>query len=235
MDVVNRHHTDQGTAESEQQPPDVLSRLGVIGVVPVVVLDDADSAGPLADALLAGGLGCAELTLRTPAAESAVRAMADRSGLLLGVGTVLEADQVERCAAAGARFVVSPGYDDAVVERCRQLGLPVLPGTATATEVLRARRAGLRTVKFFPAETSGGLAALKALAAPFHDMRFVPTGGIGPDNAGDYLRTPAVLAVGGSWMVPRELVRERRWDDIRRLSAQAVQAVAEARAQTVAS
>ena len=226
---------DQGIPATGEQPPDVLARLGAIGVVPVVVLDDADSAGALADALLAGGLRCAELTLRTPAAERAVRAMADRGDLLLGVGTVLEPGQAERCAAEGARFVVSPGFDDGVVERCQQLGVPVLPGTATATEVLRARRAGLRTVKFFPAETSGGLAALRALAAPFHDMRFVPTGGIGPDNAGGYLRTPAVLAVGGSWMVPRELVRERRWDEISRLSAQAVATVAEYRTQAVAS
>ncbi|QMU80415.1 bifunctional 4-hydroxy-2-oxoglutarate aldolase/2-dehydro-3-deoxy-phosphogluconate aldolase [Streptacidiphilus sp. PB12-B1b] len=212
----------------------MLSRLGAVGVVPVVVLDDADSAGALADALLAGGLGCAELTLRTPAAEHAVPAMAGRAGLLLGVGTVLEAGQVERCVDAGARFVVSPGFDDEVVERCRSLGVPVLPGTATATEVLRARRAGLRTVKFFPAETSGGLPALRALAAPFHDMRFLPTGGISPANAGDYLRDPAVLAVGGSWMVPRELVRARRWDEITRLSAAAVRAVAELRCAAAA-
>ena len=226
---------NQGIARSGQQPTDVLAQLGAIGVVPVVVLDDADSAGALADALLAGGLRCAELTLRTPDAERAVRAMADRAELLLGVGTVLEPEQAERCVAEGARFVVSPGFDDAVVERCQRLDVPVLPGTATATEVLRARRAGLRTVKFFPAETSGGLAGLQALAAPFHDMRFVPTGGIGPGNAGGYLRTPTVLAVGGSWMVPRELVRERRWDEISRLSAQAVATVAEYRTQAVAS
>jgi 2-dehydro-3-deoxyphosphogluconate aldolase / (4S)-4-hydroxy-2-oxoglutarate aldolase len=199
-------------------------------VVPVVVLDDADDAGPLADALLDGGLHCAELTLRTPSAERAVRAMASRSELLVGVGTVLEPEQAERCAAEGARFVVSPGFDDAVVERCQALGLPVLPGTATGTEVLRARRAGLRAVKFFPAETSGGLAGLLALAAPFHDMRFVPTGGIGPANVGDYLRAPAVLAVGGSWMVPRDLLRARRWAEISRLSALAVAAVADHRA-----
>ena len=221
----------QGIPRSGQQPPDVLAQLGAIGVVPVVVLDDADSAGPLADALLAGGLGCAELTLRTPEAERAVRAMADRDDLLLGVGTVLDPGQAERCIADGARFVVSPGFDDAVVERCQELGVAVLPGTATATEVLRARRAGLRTVKFFPAETSGGLPGLQALAAPFHDLRFVPTGGIGPANAGAYLRSPSVLAVGGSWMVPRELVRERRWDEITRLSAQAVSTVAEHRPQ----
>jgi 2-dehydro-3-deoxyphosphogluconate aldolase/(4S)-4-hydroxy-2-oxoglutarate aldolase len=213
---------------------DVLSRLGGIGVVPVVVLDDADSAGPLADALLAGGLGCAELTLRTPAAERAVSAMASRAELLVGVGTVFEPEQAERCVGEGARFVVSPGFDDAVVERCQSLGVPVLPGTATATEVLRARRAGLRTVKFFPAETSGGLPGLQALAAPFHDMRFLPTGGIGPANAGGYLRTPAVLAVGGSWMVPRQLVRERRWEEISRLSAAAARTVAELRAPAVA-
>ena len=226
---------DQGIPRSGEQPPDVLAQLGAIGVVPVVVLDDADSAGPLADALLAGGLRCAELTLRTPTAERAVAAMADRTELLVGVGTVLEPGQIERCAAEGARFAVSPGFDDAVVERCQQLGVPVLPGTATATEVLRARRAGLRTVKFFPAETSGGLAGLKALAAPFHDMRFVPTGGIGPDNAEGYLRTPAVLAVGGSWMVPRELVRDRRWAEVSRLSALAVRTVADCRARAVAS
>ena len=135
---------NQGIARSGEQPTDVLAQLGAIGVVPVVVLDDADSAGTLADALLAGGLHCAELTLRTPDAERAVRAMADRTELLLGVGTVLDPGQAERCVAEGARFVVSPGFDDAVVERCQQLGVAVLPGTATATEVLRARRAGLR-------------------------------------------------------------------------------------------
>ena len=213
--------------------PGLLARIEAFGVVPVVVLDDPDDALPLADALIAGGLCCAEVTLRTPAGQLAVAAMARRSELLLGVGTVLDPEQVDRSVADGARFVVSPGFDDAVVERCQQLGVPVLPGTVTATEIQRARRAGLGVVKFFPAETSGGLPALQALAAPFHGMRFVPTGGIGPANVGSYLRCPAVLAVGGSWMVPRDLVREHRWDEITRLSARAVQTVAECRAESV--
>jgi 2-dehydro-3-deoxyphosphogluconate aldolase/(4S)-4-hydroxy-2-oxoglutarate aldolase len=177
-------------------------------VVPVVVLDDADRAAGLGRALVDGGLPIAEVTLRTPAALAGIAAMARNPDLLVGAGTVLTPDQATAAAEAGARFVVCPGLSLPVVERCRALGLPVLPGVATATEVLAARDNGLDVVKFFPAETSGGAPAVAALAAVFGDMRFVPTGGITEAKAVDYLRLPAVAAVGGSWMVPRALLAD---------------------------
>ncbi|WP_337062395.1 bifunctional 4-hydroxy-2-oxoglutarate aldolase/2-dehydro-3-deoxy-phosphogluconate aldolase [Kineococcus sp. G2] len=191
-------------------------------LVPVVVLDDAAHAAPLADALAAGGLPVAEVTFRTPAAADAVRAMTDRGGVLVGAGTVLSARQVDEAVAAGARFVVSPGLSRAVVERCREHGVAVLPGAVTATEVQAALELGLEVLKFFPAATSGGPAAIAALAAPFGTVRFVPTGGIGPDDLGRYLALPAVAAVGGSWMVPRERVAAGDFAGITKLTADAV-------------
>ncbi len=201
---------------------DVLDRVTAARLVPVVVLDDAAAAGPLADALVAGGLPVAEVTFRTPAAADAVRAMADHGGVLVGAGTVLTPAQVDRAVAAGAAFVVSPGLDRAVVERCREHGVAVLPGAVTATEVQAALALGLSTVKFFPAATSGGPAAVRALSAPFADVRFVPTGGIGPDDLGRWLEVPSVLAVGGSWMVPRERIAAGDFDAVRELTARAV-------------
>ncbi|BBH70335.1 ketohydroxyglutarate aldolase [Actinoplanes sp. OR16] len=172
-------------------------------VIPVVVLDDATRAADLGRALVGGGVPIAEVTLRTPAALDAIATMARNRDLLVGAGTVLTPDQATAAAQAGARFAVCPGLSRAVVERCRMLGLPVLPGVSTATEVLAALEIGLEAVKFFPAATSGGAPAVAALAAVFADVRFVPTGGITAANAGDYLALPSVLAVGGSWMVPR--------------------------------
>jgi 2-dehydro-3-deoxyphosphogluconate aldolase/(4S)-4-hydroxy-2-oxoglutarate aldolase len=172
-------------------------------IVPVVVLDDEARAADLGRALVGGGLPIAEVTLRTPGALAAIATMARNRDLLVGAGTVLTPEQATAAAEAGARFVVCPGLSRAVVQRCVSLGLPVLPGVATATEVLAAREIGLEAVKFFPAETSGGAPAVAALGAVFGDMRFVPTGGITAANAGDYLALPSVLAVGGSWMVPR--------------------------------
>ncbi|MBV8201289.1 MAG: bifunctional 4-hydroxy-2-oxoglutarate aldolase/2-dehydro-3-deoxy-phosphogluconate aldolase [Acidobacteria bacterium] len=201
--------------------------LGRLGIVPVAVIDDVGDAAPLTEALLAGGIGGAEVTLRTPAALGALAVMARYPGFVAGAGTVLDAWQVAAAADAGARFAVSPGFDPDVVDACQNRSLPVLPGAVTATEIQRVRRAGLRACKFFPAEASGGLHALSALAAPFPDMRFVPTGGIGPANAGDYLAAPYVLAVGGTWMVTRELIAGRYWDRIRALAAQAAALAAE--------
>ena len=201
---------------------DVLDRVTAARLVPVVVLDDAAAAGPLADALVAGGLPVAEVTFRTPAAADAVRAMADHGGVLVGAGTVLTPAQVDRAVAAGAAFVVSPGLDRAVVERCREHGVAVLPGAVTATEVQAALALGLSTVKFFPAATSGGPAAVRALSAPFADVRFVPTGGIGPDDLQRWLDVPSVLAAGGSWMVPRERIAAGDFDAVRELTARAV-------------
>src|SRR5919206_2568213 len=186
---------------------DALTSLRAARLVPVVVLDDAQHAGPLADALVAGGLPVAEVTFRTPAAGDAIRAMADRGDLLLGAGTVLTPAQVDQAVAAGASYVVSPGLSRAVVERCAEHGVLALPGTVTATEVQAALELGLTAVKFFPAGTSGGAAAIAALAAPFAGVGFVPTGGIGPATLHEYLALDAVRAVGGSWMVPRDRIR----------------------------
>lgn len=191
-------------------------------LVPVVVLDDAARADGLAAALVDGGLPVAEVTLRTPAAEEAIRIMAARGDVLVGAGTVLTAEQVDRAVAAGASYVVSPGLSRAVVERCAALGVAALPGAVTATEVQAALELGCRTVKFFPAGTSGGARAVAALAAPFGGVRFVPTGGIGPANLAEYLDLPAVGAVGGSWMVPRGAIAAGEFATVTRLVAEAV-------------
>jgi 2-dehydro-3-deoxyphosphogluconate aldolase/(4S)-4-hydroxy-2-oxoglutarate aldolase len=201
---------------------DVLDRLAAHRIVPVVVLDDVADAGPLADALVAGGLPVAEVTFRTAAAPDAIRAMADRGDVLVGAGTVVSAEQVDRAVAAGARYVVSPGTSRAVVERAGEHGIPVVPGAVTATEVQAALELGVRTVKFFPAGTSGGTPAITALSAPFGDVRFVPTGGVGPANLHEYLALPSVAAVGGSWMVPRDRIRAGDLDGVRALVADAV-------------
>jgi 2-dehydro-3-deoxyphosphogluconate aldolase/(4S)-4-hydroxy-2-oxoglutarate aldolase len=201
---------------------DIASALRSARLVPVVVLDDARDADALAGALVAGGLPVAEVTFRTSAAPDAIRAMSDRGDVLLGAGTVLTPAQVDQAVAAGAGYVVSPGLSRAVVERCAEHGVLALPGAVTATEVQAALELGLTTVKFFPAGTSGGAPAIAALAAPFGDVRFIPTGGIGPANLEDYLRLDAVVAVGGSWMVPRDRVAARDFEAVRRLTADAV-------------
>ncbi len=201
------------------------------GVVPVVVLDDAESAPALGDALLAGGLPCVEITFRTDAAADAVARLAGDPRLTVGAGTILAPAQVDRAVAAGARFIVSPGFDAGVVHRCRELEVALIPGIATATEAMAALHEGVETVKLFPAQALGGLAMVRALAAPFPRLRFVPTGGIGPAELPDYIRHPAVVAVGGSWIAPRALVNEQRFDEISQLAADAVRIVAGARGQ----
>ena len=201
---------------------DVTSVLSAARLVPVVVLDDAADANALAGALVAGGLPVAEVTFRTAAAQESIRAMSARGDILVGAGTVLTVAQVDQAVAAGARFVVSPGLSRAVVERCQEEGVLALPGAVTATEVQAALELGINTVKFFPAGTSGGAAAIKALAAPFGDVRFVPTGGVGPKNLAEYLSIQAVAAVGGSWMVPRDLVKSGDFAGIQALTAEAV-------------
>ena len=201
---------------------DILERLALHTLVPVVVIDDATDADALGAALVDGGLPVAEVTFRTPAAADAIRVLRDRGDVLVGAGTVLTPAQVDEAVAAGASYVVSPGMSRAVVERCLERGVLPLPGAVTATEVQAALELGLSTVKFFPAATSGGPAAIAALAAPFGDLRFVPTGGIGPGNLDQYLALSCVAAVGGSWMVPRAAVRARAGQEIRTLVADAV-------------
>ncbi|MCM3659781.1 bifunctional 4-hydroxy-2-oxoglutarate aldolase/2-dehydro-3-deoxy-phosphogluconate aldolase [Georgenia satyanarayanai] len=201
---------------------EVLEALEAARLVPVVVLDDAAHARPLAGALVEGGLPVAEVTFRTAAAAAAIAEMAADGRVLVGAGTVLTPAQVDQAADAGARYVVSPGFSRAVVDRCAEREVLALPGAVTATEVQAALEAGLSTVKFFPAETSGGVAAIKALAAPFGGVRFVPTGGIGPGNLAEYLALPSVAAVGGSWMVPRDAIAAGRLDDVAAMVAEAV-------------
>ncbi|MFC5661725.1 bifunctional 4-hydroxy-2-oxoglutarate aldolase/2-dehydro-3-deoxy-phosphogluconate aldolase [Kitasatospora misakiensis] len=192
-------------------------------VVPVLTVRAPATAGPLAEALAAGGATCAEVTFRTPDAEQVVKAMAAHGGLAVGAGTILDPEQAERAVAAGAAFIVSPGFDEDVVAKCRELGVPVVPGIATATELMRALRAGLDTVKLFPAEAIGGLRALRSLAAPFPGVRFMPTGGIGVDQLAGYLAEPSVLAVGGSWMATPAHLDSGAYAEIRRLTAEAVE------------
>ena len=184
-----------------------LDRLRQHAVIPVVVADDRDCSVALGAALVAGGLPVVEVTFRTPAAPDVVRALAGRGDILVGAGTVLTPAQVDTAVEAGAAFVVSPGLSRAVVERCFERGVLALPGAITATEVQAALELGLDTVKFFPAEPAGGPTAIASLAAPFAGVSFVPTGGINAANLDSYLALPSVVAVGGSWMVPRDVVR----------------------------
>lgn len=208
----------------------VHDQLRQLGIIPVLTIERVEDAAPLARALAAGGLRAVEVTLRTPAALRALEVMATEGGLLVGAGTVLNAEQVSTAVDSGARFVVSPGWSEAVLLSCRERGVPFLPGTATASEVQRALEHGVDVVKFFPAEAMGGLRTIQALAAPFSTVRFVPTGGISEQTASAYLGCRSVLAVGGSWMVPADLIRAGDWAAITRLSEAAVAVVARARA-----
>lgn len=200
---------------------DVLAAIGTVRVVPVIVIENAANAQPLGRALKDGGLPCAEVTFRTPAAEAALRAMAAQGEILVGAGTVLREEQVHRAVDAGARYIVTPGFSERVVDACQRAQVPVFPGAATATEVQMALDAGLDVVKFFPAEAAGGLATLKALSGPFPMVRFIPTGGVSASNLGAYLAHPPVLAVGGSWMVAADLVAAGRFAEVTRLAAEA--------------
>jgi 2-dehydro-3-deoxyphosphogluconate aldolase/(4S)-4-hydroxy-2-oxoglutarate aldolase len=186
--------------------------LDLAPVVPVVVIEDAADAVPLARALVAGGLPAIEVTLRTPAALDAIRAVADAvPEAVVGAGTVLTPGQVADARAAGARFLVSPGWTDVLLEAMRASGVPFLPGVSTASEVVALLERGVRDMKFFPAEAAGGTGCLKALAGPLPQARFCPTGGIGPDTAPAYLALPNVACVGGGWMLPADAVAGRDW------------------------
>ncbi len=202
---------------------EVLKRIGELKLVPVVVIEDAKDSGPLADALAAGGLPCAEITFRTAAAPEAIKTMAARGDLLVGAGTVLTVDQVKSAVDAGARFIVSPGTKPKVVGYCVEKGIPVTPWVCTPTDIETALGFGLEVVKFFPAEALGGLKLLKALSAPYGMMRFIPTGGINASNLPGYLAFPKVLACGGSWMVKKDLIAAGRFDEIARLTREAVE------------
>jgi 2-dehydro-3-deoxyphosphogluconate aldolase/(4S)-4-hydroxy-2-oxoglutarate aldolase len=191
---------------------------GMAPVIPVIVVEDAETAAPLARALVAGGLPVLEVTLRTPAALDAIRRMADVPGGVVGAGTLLTPADVRAAKAAGATFGVSPGVTDMLVAACEAEDLPLLGGVATVTEAMRLLERGYDAAKFFPAEPNGGVPALKAFAGPLPQMAFCPTGGVSPGNAASYLALPNVLCVGGSWVADPKLVRAGRWDEIEALA-----------------
>lgn len=202
---------------------EVLEKIQKIGIVPVVVLNDAKDAEPLAKALCAGGLPCAEVTFRTAAAAESIKIMSTKfPEMLVGAGTVLTTEQVDRAVEAGAKFIVSPGLNPKIVKYCQEKGVPITPGTANPSDIEAALDLGLEVVKFFPAEAAGGLKMIKAMAAPYVNMKFMPTGGINADNLKSYLDFPKIIACGGSWMVNSKLVAEGKFDEIEKLTREAV-------------
>ena len=202
---------------------DVLEQIGGARVVPVLTATDADEAEGACRALLAGGLPVVEITFRTTAAADAIRRAAAIDGLLVGAGTVLSTDQLAAAADAGARFAVAPGTNDAVAEAAARAAIPFVPGAATPSEIEHARELGCSAVKIFPASLLGGPAFLKAVAAVYPDVRFVPTGGVGPHDLASYLELPSVLACAGTWICDRALLRERRFDEVERRAREAVE------------
>jgi len=198
----------------------MIDRLQSLRLIPVVALDRAEDAEPLADSLCAGGLRCAEITLRTDAALDSIQALAGREEFLIGAGTVHSAEQAKAAVEAGAQFVVTPGFNPRTVMWCQENQVPVFPGIATPTDLELALEHGVETVKFFPAETLGGVNTLKAFSGPYGQMRFIPTGGIHAGNLADYLALPSVLACGGSWMV-----KVGDWESTTKLTAEAMQLI----------
>ncbi|NQU31196.1 MAG: bifunctional 4-hydroxy-2-oxoglutarate aldolase/2-dehydro-3-deoxy-phosphogluconate aldolase [Anaerolineae bacterium] len=210
----------------------VIEQIGKLGVVPVVAIEDAADAPRLGQALMAGGLPCAEITFRTAAAESAIRAMAtEYPDMLVGAGTVLTLNQAEKAVSAGAKFIVTPGFDEAVVDWCLSHEVPITPGVMTPTEINMALNKGLKVLKFFPAEAAGGIKTLKAIAGPYVGVSFIPTGGIGVHNLADYLQLPMVHACGGSWLVKKQLIADGEFKQIENLTAAAVKLVQEIRGE----
>ncbi|HXT15408.1 MAG TPA: bifunctional 4-hydroxy-2-oxoglutarate aldolase/2-dehydro-3-deoxy-phosphogluconate aldolase [Gemmatimonadaceae bacterium] len=204
---------------------ETLARLRAVRIAPVITIDDPADAVPLARALAEGGLPCAEITFRTPRAPEALqRICAEAPELLAGAGTVLTRDQAKRARDAGAQFIVAPGFNARVVDYCLENSIPVYPGIATPTEVEMALEKGLKTLKFFPAEPMGGLDFLKAIAAPYVDVSFMPTGGINLTNVGHYLAFKRVVACGGSWMAPADWIAAKQFDRIREASQRAAEA-----------
>lgn len=207
-------------------------QLQKFGVVPVVVLNNAKDALPLAKALIEGGLPCAEVTFRTEAAEESIRQMAaEYPEMLVGAGTVLTIEQVDRAVNAGARFIVSPGFDPEIVDYCLSKEIPIFPGCITPSEVAQAVKRGLKVVKFFPAEQFGGVATIKALAAPYTMVRFMPTGGVSAKNLKDYLSSDKIIACGGSWMVKGDMIEAGEFDKICQMTKEAVALAKEIRGE----
>lgn len=208
----------------------VLEEIQKLGIVPVVVIDDVKDAEPLAKALCDGGLPCAEVTFRTDAAEESIRIMSEKfPQMLIGAGTVLTTEQVDRAVAAGAKFIVSPGLNPRIVKYCVEKNIPITPGCSSASDIEQALENGLEVVKFFPAEPAGGLPMIKALAAPYVGVKFMPTGGISAGNVREYLKYDRILACGGSWMVKGDLVKAGDFEKITELTKEAVEIVKESR------
>jgi 2-dehydro-3-deoxyphosphogluconate aldolase/(4S)-4-hydroxy-2-oxoglutarate aldolase len=205
---------------------DVLAVIEKFRILPIVAIKNVKDAIPLADALIAGGLPLVEITFRTEAAEEAIKAIASRGDILVGAGTVVTLSQAEKALSAGAKFIVSPGLDAEIVRFCLDKGLAVAPGICTPTEVMAAMKLGLTTLKFFPAETYGGLKTLKALSAPLSSIKFIPTGGVNTKNLAEYLAFPKVLACGGTWLATSEMIEQGRFDEITGLCKEAVRIAA---------
>ncbi len=205
-------------------------KLKKYGIIPVVVLKDNKDALGVAEALCSGGLSCAEVTFRTEAALESIGLMTEKyPEMLVGAGTILTVEQVEKAVLAGAKFIVSPGFDPEIVEYCLKKQIPIIPGCSTASDIAQAVKRGLRVVKFFPAQQAGGIAMMKALAAPYPMIEFMPTGGINAANVGEYLSHDKVLCCGGSWMVKERFVAEGKFDEIIKLSQEAADLVKEIR------
>jgi 2-dehydro-3-deoxyphosphogluconate aldolase / (4S)-4-hydroxy-2-oxoglutarate aldolase len=204
---------------------DVLKRLGEIRLVPVVVLEDANNAEPLAEALIAGGLPCAEVTFRTAAAAESIKRISKYTEICLGAGTVLSVDQAKLAVDSGASFIVSPGFNPNVVKYCVEQRIPMTPGICTPTEIEMGLEYGLNIFKFFPAEAYGGLKTLKAISAPYGMVKFIPTGGIDAKNVRDYLSFKQVFACGGSWMVTKEMISNGKFHEVATLAKEAVNLV----------
>ena len=205
-------------------------KISQFGLVPVVVLEDEKDALPLAKALVEGGLPVAEVTFRTAAAEASIKKMCEAyPDMVVGAGTVLNIEQVEKAVAAGAKFIVSPGFDEEIVDYCLEKNIPVYPGTVTPSELSKAVGRGLSVVKFFPAEQYGGVNTIKALSAPFTTVKFMPTGGVNAKNLKDYLSCKKIVACGGSWMVKGDLIKAQEFEKIKELTKEAVALVKEIR------
>jgi len=209
---------------------EVLKKLQAIGLIPVIKIEDIDKAVPLAKALCDGGLPCAEITFRAAGADKAIAAItAALPEMLVGAGTVLTCEQVDAAVKAGAKFIVSPGLNPRVVKYCVEKGIPVTPGCSNPSDIEQAIELGLEVVKFFPAESIGGIKAIKAMSAPYSQMKFIPTGGINAQNMKEYLAFNKILACGGSWMVKGDLIRAGEFDKIREMVKQAAEIVKEVR------
>ena len=201
----------------------IVEQLSEMLVVPVVVLNESNDAEKLSDALVKGGLPCAEVTFRTEAAEESIRIMTKKyPEMLVGAGTVLTIEQVDRAVGAGAKFIVSPGSDPEIVDYCIEKQIPIIPGIVTPSEVAQAVKRGLEVVKFFPAEQFGGVSTIKALAAPYTMLKFMPTGGVSLENLKDYLSCDKIICCGGSWMVKGDLIKAGEFDKIAEMTKEAV-------------